>query len=121
MTYEMEFVDLSLQHTAVVYGHLATGEIASFIGAAFGEVIASLDGQGLHPTGPPFGRYRPTGEGQFDVEIGFPCSGVVKPSGRVEPSELPAGRAAHTMHVGAYDGIGAAYEAVIGWLTDQGH
>ena len=121
MTYDIEFVDLPLQHTAVICGHLATGEIATFIGTAFAEAIAALEGQGLHPTGPPFGRYRPTGEGAFDVEIGFPCSGVVQPRGRVEPSELPQGRAARTLHVGPYGTVGAAYVAATAWVTDQGH
>lgn len=121
MTYDIEFVDLPLQHTAVVCDHLTTGQIGTFIGAAFAEVIDALGGQGLHPTGPPFGRYQPTTEGEFDVEIGFPCSGVVQPSGRVEPSELPKGRAVRTLHVGSYGTVGAAYEAAIAWVTVQGN
>lgn len=54
-------------------------------------------------------------------EIGFPCSGAVEPSGRVEPSDLPAGPTARTTHVGPYEGVGAAYEAAIAWLAGQGY
>ncbi len=119
MRYETQFVDLQAQHTAVVCGHIKTEELPEFLGAAFGEVINVLDKQGLHPTGAPFGRYQPT-DGEFDVVIGFPCSGVVEATGRVEPDELPGGRVARTMHVGSYDDVGAAYEAAISWLTDEG-
>lgn len=121
MEYVAEFVDLPRQHTAVVCAHLTTEQIAEFLGRAFGEVIDILNRQGLHPTGEPFGRYRPTADGGFDVEIGFPCSGAVAPSGRVEPSELPEGRAARTLHVGSYDAVAAAYDAAIAWLTDRGY
>jgi effector-binding domain-containing protein len=119
MRYETQFVDLQAQHTAVVRGHVATEQIPEFLGAAFAEVITVLDKQGLHPTGAPFGRYRPTDTG-LEVAVGFPCSDVVEPLGRVEPDTLPAGRAARTMHVGAYGDVGAAYEASTRWLTDEG-
>lgn len=115
----MQFVDLQAQHTGVVRGHVTKEGIAEFLGPAFGEVISVLDEQGLHPTGGPFGRYRPTEDG-FDVEVGFPSSDMVKPEGRVEPSELPGGRVARTMHVGAYGDVGAAYEAAFAWLVDEG-
>ena len=120
MRYETQFVDLQAQHTAVVRGHVKTEELPDFLGPAFGEVINVLDKQGLHPTGAPFGRYRPMEGGEFDVVVGFPCSGVVEPTGRVEQDELPGGRVARTLHVGAYGDVGAAYEATMSWLTDEG-
>lgn len=121
MRYETQFVDLQSQHTAVVRGHVAVEELPEFLGSAFGEVVNVLDKQGLHPSGAPYGRYRMAEEGGFDAEIGFPCNGVVEPEGRVEPAELPGGRVARTMHVGPYGGVGAAYEAAISWLTDEGY
>jgi len=120
MRYETQFVDLQAQHTAVVCGHVTTDQLPEFLGSAFGEVITVLDKQGLIPAGAPFGRYRPT-DGGFDVEVGFPCSGAVEATGRVEPAELPGGRVARTMHVGSYDEVGEAYEAAIAWITDEGY
>lgn len=119
MRYETQFVDLQAQPTGAVKGHVTIEALPEFLGAAFGEVIAVLDQQGLHPTGAPYGKYRPTDDG-FDVEVGFPSSDVVKPEGRVEASELPGGRVARTMHVGAYGDVGAAYEAAMSWLVDEG-
>lgn len=121
MRYETQFVDLQAQHVAVVRGRVDPEEMKDFLGGAFGEVISVLDEQGLHPTGAPFGRYRMAEEGGFEVEVGFPCNDVVKPQGRVEASELPGGRVARTMHVGAYDQVGNAYEAAVRWLTDEGY
>lgn len=121
MRYETQFVDLQAQHVAVVRGRVGPDEMPDFLGGAFEEIIRVLDEQGLHPTGAPFGRYRMTEEGGFDAEAGFPCSDVVKPQGRVEASELPGGRVARTMHVGPYGDVGAAYEAAVEWLTEEGY
>jgi effector-binding domain-containing protein len=125
MRYEMQFVDLQSQHAAVVRAHVTLDEMPEFLGGAFGEVIRVLDQQGLHPTGAPFGRYGlPDGtpEGAaFDAEVGFPCNDVVKPEGRVEACELPGGRVVRTMHVGPYGDVGAAYEAAMAWMTDEGY
>jgi effector-binding domain-containing protein len=121
MRYETQFVDLQAQHTAVVRGRSTADGIKDFLGAAFGEVLHALEDQGLHASGAPFGRYTPIEDGAFDVEVGFPCSDVVRPTGRVEASELPGGRVARTMHIGAYDDVGAAYQATLDWLTEEGH
>jgi effector-binding domain-containing protein len=121
MRYETQFVDLQAQHTAVVRAQVTVEEMAEFLGSAFGEVIRTLDKQRLHPTGAPFGRYRVLEEGGFEAEVGFPCNDVVKPEGRVEAAELPGGRVARTVHVGSYDDVGAAYEAAISWLIEEGY
>jgi effector-binding domain-containing protein len=120
MRYEIGFVDLQAQPVAVVRGHARIDEISDFLGGAFGEVLIVLDKQGQHPTGPPFGRYRSAGDG-FDVEAGFACSAEVEPEGRVEADQLPGGRVARTLHVGPYGDVGAAYEASIDWLTEEGY
>jgi effector-binding domain-containing protein len=121
MRYETQFVDLQAQHTAVVRAQVTVEDMAEFLGSAFGEVIRTLDKQQLHPTGAPFGRYRVLEEGGFEAEVGFPCNDVVKPEGRVEAAELPGGRVARTVHVGSYDDVGAAYEAAISWLVEEGY
>ena len=47
-----------------------------------------------------------------NVEVGVQVDGPFVASGRVTPSQLPAGSVATTVHRGAYDGLGAAHEAV---------
>lgn len=119
MAYEVVLRELVEQPTAIVCGRLTTSELPAFLGGAFGEVIGVLSQQGLAPAGMPFSRYRPV-DGGFDVEAGFPCSGVVRAQGRVEPSTLPGGPAATTHHVGSYETVGDAYAAVQGWLAEHG-
>lgn len=120
LTFDVELVDLEPQPVAVVCGHVAVSEIPGFLGEAFGEVIQTLSAQGLAPAGPPFGRFVPAGDG-FDVEAGFPVTGDVTPSGRVEPGELPGGSAARVMHKGGYGEVAAAYQAVAEWVQGHGY
>lgn len=75
--------------------------------------------QGQSPAGPPFGCYLRE-EGGFKVEAGFPTSGSVRPTGRVQADSLPGGLTARLLYRGDYAGIGAAYEAVEAWLADRG-
>ena len=56
-----------------------------------------------------------------NVEVGVQVDGPFVASGRVTPSALPAGRVATTVHRGAYDGLGAAHEAVHAWCATHGH
>lgn len=118
-TYEIQLVDLAWQPTAAVRGHAAVTDLPAFLGSAFGEVMRVLTEQDRAPVGPPFARYRPTGDG-FDVEAGFPTSGPVVASGRVVAGELPGGPVAEVMHRGSYEDVAAAYEAVADWLAQHG-
>jgi effector-binding domain-containing protein len=120
MEYAVTLEQRPEQPAAVVRGHVTVEELPAFLGGAFGEVAAALGAQHLVPAGPPFGRYRLV-DGGFDVEAGFPSSGPVSAAGRVEPAELPGGPVATTMHVGSYDDVGAAYQAVTDWVEAAGY
>ena len=121
MSYEVSFVDLQEQPAAVVHGEVPHDGIASFLGPAFGEVTGAAADQHLPVVGPPIGRYRPLPDGSWDVEAGFPVGGPLAPEGRVLPTTLPGGRAARTVHTGAYAGVGAAYGAILDWFTEVGY
>jgi effector-binding domain-containing protein len=118
--YTVSLADLAEQHTAVVCGHLPVEGIPAFLGGAFEEVAGAAQAQGLHLSGPPFARYR-VGTDGFDVEAGFPVSGPVTPTGRVEASTLPGGHVARTLHRGAYDEVAQAYQALESWVVDNSY
>jgi effector-binding domain-containing protein len=120
MEYVVTLEQRSEQPAAVVRGQMSVEGIPGFIGAAFGEVLAVIGAQHLIPAGPPFGRYRIV-EGGFDVEAGFPTSGPATAAGRVEPTVLPGGAVATTLHVGSYDDVAAAYRAVTDWIEASGY
>ena len=96
-------------------------EIGAFLGDAFGRVIQAIADAGATPAGPPFARYDMEG-GRFRVQAGFPTSVnvAVKPATDLEATELPGGETAVTMHVGAYQDVGAAYAAIEAWLAGTG-
>ncbi len=119
MSYSITLAELPTQQTAVVRGHVAHDGVAEFLGHAFGEVLAAVAEQGLEVTGAPFGRYRPSDDGGWDITAGFPVSAPATAAGRVEPMALPSGSAARTIHRGSYDQLGIAYEAVMDWVREN--
>ena len=120
MQYAIEQVQLAEQHAAVVRGRVPTEQIAGFLGEAFGEVMGALGAQGLAPVGPPFGVYSPPSDEGFELMAGFPASGQAAATGRVVDWVMPGGAAVQTMHVGAYEGVAAAYHAIEAYLPEHG-
>jgi effector-binding domain-containing protein len=64
----------------------------------------------------PFARYNRLADGRFEVEAGFPVANPVPGDGRIMPSHIPAGPAISLCHVGPYDSMEPAYQAVNDWL-----
>lgn len=118
--YIIEARSLDEQDTAVEYATLAVGEIGQWLGKAFHEVASYLGRKGAGPAGMPFARYHRVSDDRFDVEAGFPATTPTSGEGDVEPSELPEGLAAVTVHVGPYGAMETAYEALAAWVRAQG-
>lgn len=118
---QVELVESSGQPAAVIRGTVRTEEISAFLGGAFAEILEVLDRQQHPPAGPPFGRFLPAAGEGFDVVAGFPCSGVIQASGRVEPDALPGGYAARILYRGDYAGVGEAYEVLRAWVEQHGY
>jgi effector-binding domain-containing protein len=120
MTYDIETRTLDEVDTAVEYATLPITELGPWLGKVYGEVAGYLARKGAGPAGPPFARFRPVGGGTFEVEAGFPASTPVGGEDEIEPSDLPAGTAAVTVHVGPYDTIEPAYGALTRWIDEHG-
>jgi effector-binding domain-containing protein len=119
-THAIEMRTLAEQETAVEYATLTVAEIGPWLQRAFEEVAAYLERKGAGPAGAPFARYRRTADGRVEIEAGFPASTPTSGEGEVEPSDLPGGPAAATIHVGPYDAIEAASLALCAWIREQG-
>lgn len=122
IAYEIVQQVLVEQPTAVVRGRLTVPDLVQWIGPGFGQVMRAVTVAGRRPVGPPFARYaRVDAEpATFDVEAGFPVDApLVGPSGGVEASALPAGPAVVTVHVGPYEAMAGAYEALERWLVEH--
>ena len=108
------------QPTAVARATLPVEEIGPWLGKTYGAVASVLAAQGSGPAGPPFARYHKLAHGRFVIEAGFPVLTAIEGAGDVQPSELPGGSAAITVHVGPYDQMEPAYEALASWVFEHG-
>jgi len=120
MDYDIELTTLNDQAAAVVHGEVAPDEIGPFIGQGLEKVSAALSQVGAFPVGPPFARYDMLGE-RFAIDVGFPCGASGVDGGDVRMTQLPAGLAARTMHVGSYRAVAGAYAALEQWIRDNGY
>ena len=120
-TYTVEMRTLNELDTAVEFATLSFAEIGPWLPKALGEVAHYLERKGAGPAGLPFARYHVRSDGHLDIEAGFPASTPTSGEGEVEPSDLPAGVAAVTVHVGPYDTIAPAYATLQAWIRDRGH
>ena len=88
---------------------------------ALGELHATINAQTLSASGAPGGIYSAdlfTHErGQATMFI--PCTGQIRPVGRVEALTVPAGELAILIHNGPHDGIDRAYGALATHVTQH--
>ena len=108
----------SASPTAVVAQATTWSEFPQLWPVLLDEVYAFVRGGGVTQTGHNIMLYR---DDVPNVEVGVQVAGSFVASGRVTPSELPAGRVATTVHRGSYDGLGATHAAVHRWCANHGH
>jgi len=108
------------QPTAVRRAMIDVTEIGNWLGATYHEVVTFLATHGLAPSGPPFARYHPVGQGRFRAEAGFPVAREIETEDDVSASVLPGGLVATTLHVGPYDAMEPAYQALASWVGEHG-
>lgn len=109
--YDVEFAHETGRHLAVVRYDARPEDIGRKAGEAFGAVAGYLARIGVAVTGPAVTCYD-MGEDVFHVASGFVVEGPFEPGGGVEPFQLPEGEVATTTHIGPYDQLGKAYDAV---------
>lgn len=109
------------QRTAIIHVTCRREEIQQVMGPGIGELMRTLERQGVRTTGPWFTHHHRRPGEVFDFDIGVPVASPVNPEGRVRNGELRATRVAHTTHVGPYEGLGAAWGAFQQWLDQNGH
>lgn len=115
-----EIVMHAAQPTAVVRGSVGMDQITAFYDSAYGAVAQALAQQGAEPAGAAFGFYLSIPTETFELEAGFPTAAPITSSGEVVASELPAGEVARAVHMGGYDSLGDSWDALMGWVTEQG-
>ena len=122
MSYEVEVREDAPRDVLCIAARTTLAEIGRTLGECFGEIGAYAAEQGYQFVGPPFVAYpdRIDQDVEGTVEVCFPVAPGAEPRGRVELRRVSGGPVAWTMHRGPYYGIGAAYEAVQGWMAENG-
>ncbi|MEZ5141618.1 MAG: GyrI-like domain-containing protein [Acidimicrobiales bacterium] len=117
---DIELIEIAEQPTAVVRTESAIADLPALFGRVFAELMAAVAASGASVAGPPFAYYLRPPTDTVDVEIGFPVSGPVTPSGEIVASRLPGGRVVRAVHVGPYDRMEQSYEQIVAWMADHG-
>lgn len=119
-SYEIRSERRDEQQVAVARATLGTADIGTWIGEAFGKVAQAAADQGVELVGMPFGRFLPVGGDRMEATAGMPVATTIEPTDDVEADVLPGGEVAVTLHVGSYEDVPAAYDAVHAWVAEHG-
>lgn len=123
MPYEVQEKELADTNVAAVSKEVNLKSIAGAIGEGFGTIMGTIGPEGMAPTGAPFVIYHDVidEETSGKLEMCIPVAGLFDAGGPVESKQLPGGRAASTIHKGAYDEVAGAYHAISTWMADNGY
>jgi DNA-binding transcriptional MerR regulator len=88
---------------------------------ALGELYATIDAQNQSPDGPSGGIYATElfSHGLGQATIFVPCSGPLRPMGRVTSLVVPPGEFATIVHPGPDNGIDRAYGSLATYVTQH--
>jgi effector-binding domain-containing protein len=107
---DVEIHVLHPQEAAIVRVDVPLPELPDAIGRALREVHEQMVAAGVDLAGPPFTRYPSVEPPRITAECGFPVMRPAPAVGRVEPAQIPGGRVASMIHLGAYDTIDQTYD-----------
>ncbi|MFO0723081.1 MAG: GyrI-like domain-containing protein [Myxococcota bacterium] len=120
-----ELVELPIQPVARIHLDIPSSEIRSVMGPGIREIYETLGAQGIKPAGAWLTHHLQKPGERFVFEICVPIAGNLKPSGRVEPGNLRATKAARALYTGPYEGLGNAWGQHLraieakGWKTAE--
>jgi len=117
---ECGIVTVERQLTAVVKTHVRMDEIPHAERSSRSKLDAALPSLSVGPLGRSFTLWRPSTEGRLYLEPGVVVARSFTAAGEVVPSELPAGRTAHFLLVGPYDGLPDAWKTLLDWCSGEG-
>jgi effector-binding domain-containing protein len=120
MPYQCELKQQPAKPTLSIRTRAAVQDLPTLFGKVIGEIMKYLGELGERPAGMPYSAYYNLDMQNLDVEIGFPVAHKLAGKGEIQASEIPGGKLASVMHVGPYDKMGAAYDALTQWVKAQG-
>lgn len=119
MGYEIERKTVEPLMVAFVTSKACVAEMPQRMGEAFQRVYECTTRVDAQPEGPAFAQYLSMEE-PFEFRAGFPVARKFEPGNGVEVSELPGGEVISTIHLGPYDRLEEAYEALMAYARENG-
>ena len=120
MTYQCEIVERVVQPALSMRRIVSVQELPQALGQAFGQIEQYLQEIGEQPAGAAFVAYYNMDMEALQVEIGMPVARVLPGKGEIQATQMPSGKLATCMHIGPYEEIGGAYDALGAYLRDAG-
>jgi len=120
MSYTIEVEQQPREPYVAVRTTVRMADIGEHMGLLFGQLFEWLGTNNVTPIGPPFARYLAVGPEEVEFEVGVPVGAPVAASAPFIAGVRPETAVAKTLHVGPYDGMEAAYTAVMDWLGENG-
>jgi effector-binding domain-containing protein len=124
MAYEIRVREVGSQPILSIRAIVQTPELVRFFDEACNEMRTYLILVGVRAVGPARSLWH-SAPGQipdsFDIETCLAIEHPVPPSGRMRYGALPAGLQAFTVHHGAYNDMGNAFDAVWHWIQAHGY
>ncbi len=119
MAYEILTANLPASEAVAIRTTVPLKDLPSFFSEAFLELSQVIKKGSAEPVGPPFVRYYSVTPERVDVEAVMSCDKQVPISGRVQQLHLNAAQAAIVRHVGRYDKMKPAYDAITQWMANN--
>ena len=116
MLYQCELLNQSAQPTLAIRTRTAIQNLPQVVGQAYGAIIQYAGSLGVQPCGAPFVAYYNMNMQDLDIEIGFPFAQELAGQGNIQAGAIPGGKAVTCVHIGPYDQVGGAYEALQKWV-----
>lgn len=107
------------QLTAVVKTKVSFPEIANAQRSARAALAVALPTLQADPIGRPCTRFRTPAQTALEMEIGTIVGQPFPPQGEVVSSDLPAGRAAHFLLKGSFEGLPEAWRILFEWCKAE--
>lgn len=116
----MEIIELQSEPVVSVRVRVSPAEIGPAQQRILLLLFNHLNGHGVEPAGPPFMRYHRVEADELDLEIGMAVPHPLPGTEEIVAGELAGGKAAWAWHVGPYDRLPEAQQALRQWIASQG-
>jgi len=119
MSYQVEIRKVPEQHVMSIRLQCHVAELGAILAEILPEVWRYIRNSGITPSGPPFTRYHGFIDDRVDIEGGMPVPQSMPGEGRIAAGVLPGGSAATTVHMGPYDKLPEAHDALHKWIESN--